>query len=157
MTVPTLARDIMETKLITLTADMDLHDAAQLLVRNRISGAPVLNEDGTLEGLLTEKDLMTALIDAVYDELPSTKVSSYMNREPYTISEDLDLLSVAQLFQTHPFRRLLVVRDGRLMGLVSRRDVLKSVIKLIEPAQDHNAAMLYLSALRDNNEGAPFG
>jgi len=157
MTVPSLARDIMETKLVTLSADMDLYDAALLLVRHKISGAPVLSQDGKLEGILTEKDLMTALIDAAYDRLPSTKISSYVNPEPYTISEQLDLLSIVQIFQTHPYRRLLVVRDRELLGLVSRRDVLKSVIRLIEPAQDNSAAMLYLSALRDDNEGSPFG
>ena len=157
MTAPSIARDIMKTELVTLSADMDLHDAAMLLVRNKISGAPVVSEDGKLEGVLTEKDLMTALIDAAYDRLPSTKVSSYMNPEPFTISEQLDLLSIAQIFQTHHYRRLLVVRDDELLGLVSRRDVLKSVIRLIEPAQDKTSAMLYLSALRDENEEPPIG
>ena len=145
MSVPKLARDIMKRKLFTLKVDMDLHDAAKLLIRHKISGAPVVDANSMLEGLLTEKDLMTALIDAVYDELPSTKVVAYMNRKPFTIAEDLDILSIAQIFQTKPFRRLPVVTEGKLVGQISRRDVLHTVVKLIEPAPDHKTAMLYLS------------
>lgn len=156
MSVPKLARDIMKTKLFTLRVDMDLHDAAKLLIRHKISGAPVVDANTMLEGILTEKDLMTALIDAVYDDLPSTKVSAYMNRKPFTIAEDLDILSIAQIFQTKPFRRLPVVTEGKLVGQISRRDVLQTVIRLIEPANDRKTAMLYLSALRDANE-SPFG
>ena len=149
------ARDIMVTKLITVREDMDLLDLARLLVKNKISGAPVVDEREGLIGVLTEKDLMTALIDAAYDDLPSTKVGAYMQRTPHSIEEDLDVLSIAQIFQTRTYRRLPVVREGQLVGQISRRDVLRAVNKLIEPAQDHSTAILYLSALRDQNE-SPF-
>ena len=155
MTTPIRARDIMVTNLITVREDMDLHDVARLLVKNKISGAPVVDPNGGLLGVLTEKDLMTALIDAAYDDLPSTKVGAYMQRNPQSIDEDLDVLSIAQIFQTRTYRRLPVVKDGQLVGQISRRDVLRAVIKLLEPAQDHSTALLYLSALRDLND-APF-
>ncbi|MCP4194199.1 MAG: CBS domain-containing protein [Planctomycetaceae bacterium] len=145
----------MKSKIFTLSKDMDLHDAANFLMRHKISGAPVVDEHATLEGILTEKDLMTALIDAVYEKLPSSKVRSYMNAKPFTVSEDTGILSIVQIFQTKPFRRLPVVTEGKLVGQISRRDLLESVVRLIEPAQDHTAAMLYLSALRDANE-SPF-
>ncbi|MDG2385481.1 MAG: CBS domain-containing protein [Pirellulaceae bacterium] len=155
MTGPRVARDIMKSKIFTLSQDMDLHDAAKFLMRHKISGAPVVDEHATLEGILTEKDLMTALIDAVYENLPSTKVRSYMNVKPLTVAEDMGILSIVQIFQTKPFRRLPVVTEGKLVGQISRRDVLESVVRLIEPTQDHTAAMLYLSALRDADE-SPF-
>ena len=80
---------------------------------------------------------MRALIDAVYDELPSTEVRNFMSTDLFTINEDLDLLSIAQIFQSRGFRRLPVTRDQRLVGQISRRDVMDAVVKLLEPANDH--------------------
>jgi CBS domain-containing protein len=152
MSGPVLAKDIMVTKLVTLSPTIGLREAAKLLLKNRISGAPVVNEQGQLLGIFSEKDLMTALIDAVYDELPSSEVSAYMSRQLHTIEEDTDLLSIAQVFLTKNLRRLPVVREGKLVGQISRRDVMSAVVKLLEPASDHKTAILYLSALREPPE-----
>jgi CBS domain-containing protein len=152
MVGPLLAKDIMTTKLVTLTPDMGLRDAANTLLKKQISGAPVVDDQGTLIGVFSEKDLMVALIDAVYDELPSTEVRAYMTADPHAIAEDLDLLSIAQIFQTKDYRRLPVLADGKLVGQISRRDVMRAVVKLLEPAHDQKTALLYLSALRDSGE-----
>ena len=149
MSRPIVAGDIMVTKLITLSPEMKLREAAKLLLKSRISGAPVVDEEGDLIGVFSEKDVMGALIDAVYDELPSSEVRSYMSRDLHTITEDVDLLAIAQIFQTRGFRRLPVVRDRKLVGQISRRDVMAAVIKLLEPATDRKTALLYLSALRE--------
>ena len=149
---PILAGDIMVTKLVTLSSHMQLRDAAKLLLKNRISGAPVVNEDGELVGMFSEKDVMSALIDAVYEELPSSEVRNYMSQELQTIGEDLDLLAIAQIFQSQGLRRLPVVRGQKLIGQISRRDVMAAVVKLLEPASDHKSAVLYLSALRERPE-----
>jgi predicted transcriptional regulator len=63
------------------------------LFKNSISGAPVVDESGNLIGVFSEKDVMGALINAVYDEFPSVEVSSYMSRNLQTITEDTDLLT----------------------------------------------------------------
>jgi CBS domain-containing protein len=152
MTKSINARDIMVTKLITLRPDMKLLDAAKLLIKNSISGAPVVDQQGQLIGVFSEKDVMSALIDAVYSEAPSAEVSSYMSRDLHTITEDVDLLSIAQVFMREGFRRLPVVRDQQLVGQISRRDVMKAVVKLMEPAKDQKTAILYLSALRAAHE-----
>jgi CBS domain-containing protein len=142
----------MVTKLITLSPDMKLLDAAKRLFKNSISGAPVVDESGNLIGVFSEKDVMSALINAVYNEFPSVEVSSYMSRKLQTITENADLLTIAQIFQRNDFRRLPVVRDQKLVGQISRRDVMESVVNLLEPAEDHKTALLYLSALRASNE-----
>ncbi|MFV2067205.1 MAG: CBS domain-containing protein [Pirellulales bacterium] len=152
MAGPILARDIMVTTLITLSPEMKLRDAAKLLLKNRISGAPVVNEKGDLIGIFSERDVMSALIDAVYDHLPSSEVRSYMSQDLHTIHEDLHLLSIAHIFQSKGLRRLPVVRDKHLVGQISRRDVMAAVLKLLEPATDRKAAILYLSALREPPE-----
>jgi CBS domain-containing protein len=152
MTKALQARDIMVTKLITLKSDMKLLDAAELLIKNSISGAPVVDDLGNLIGVFSEKDVMSALIDAAYDEFPSSDVSSYMSRDLFPITEDADLLTIAQIFQSKGFRRLPVVRGQQLVGQISRRDVMKSVLKLLGPAKDRKAAGLYVSALRTDDE-----
>ena len=152
MTNTIRARDIMVTKLITLSPDMKLLDAAKRLFKNSISGAPVVDQSGNLIGVFSEKDVMSVLINAVYNEFPSVEVSSYMSRNLQTITENADLLTIAQIFQRNDFRRLPVVRDQKLVGQISRRDVMESVVNLLEPAEDHKTAVLYLSALRASNE-----
>ena len=155
MSGPILAKDMMVTRLIKLRPEMQLRDAARMLVRNKISGAPVVDDDGKIVGVFSEKDLMQALLDAVYEEFPSTDVQAYMEPNPRTVSEDLDMLSIIQIFNDNTYRRLPVVRDGKLVGQISRRDVLNAVAKLIEPAKDHHTVMLYLSALANPDE-SPF-
>lgn len=152
MSTHILAKDIMVTKLVTLTPDMGLRVAAKLLLKNKISGAPVVDEQGALLGVFSEKDVMTALIDAVYDDLPDGVVGSYMQDHPKTITEDLDLLSIVHIFKNEPYRRLAVVRGEKLVGQISRRDVMSAVMKLIEPAKDRQTVLLYLSALKEQDE-----
>ena len=152
MTDPILAKDIMVTKLITLSPHVKMIEAAKLLLKNCISGAPVVNEKGELIGIFSEQDVMSALIDAVYEDLPASDVGNYMSRDVETIHEDLDLLSIAQIFRSRGFRRLPVVRDQKLVGQISRRDVMAAVVRLLEPAAGRKSAILYLSALRDPPE-----
>ena len=152
MTKALHAGDIMVTKLFTLRPETKLLDAAKLLIKKSISGAPVVDQDGNLIGVFSEKDVLTALIDAAYDEFPSSEVSSYMSRDLHRITEDVDPLKIAQIFKSEGLRRLPVVRGQQLVGQISRRDVMKSVVKLLDPAEDHKAAGLYLSALRPSNE-----
>lgn len=149
MAGPILARDIMVTNLVTLSPQMQLRQASKLLLKNRISGAPVVNDAGDLIGIFSEQDVMIALIDAVYDDLPSSEIGNFMSRDLYTIHEKMDLLSIAQIFKSKGYRRLPVVQEQKLVGQISRRDVMAAVVKLIEPASDHKSAVLYLSALRE--------
>lgn len=121
MSSPILARNIMVKKLITLSPETNWLDAAKLLLKHRISGAPVVDEKDQLVGMFSEQDMMTALVDAAYDDLPSSELRNYMSRAPYSINEDVDLLSIVQTFQNKKLRRLPVVRDGKLVGQLSRR------------------------------------
>lgn len=152
MTRPIVARDIMVTKLITISPDMDLREASRLLLKNCISGAPVVNEEGELVGVFSEMDVMNALVDAIYEELPSSEVRNYMSTELFTIGEEMDILSIAQIFRSKGYRRLPVVRERKLLGQISRRDVMAAAVRLMEPPSDYKSAVLYLSALRERPE-----
>ena len=143
-----VARDIMVRDLVTLAPHMDLFDAIDLLLRHEISGAPVVDENKRLLGVFTEKDCLRVLVNAAYEQLPTTRIDAFLETDCQTIDEDADLLTIAQLFLSKPFRRLPVVTDGKLVGQISRRDVLKAVNSVEVPhGEPHHARLLYLSSL----------
>lgn len=147
------ARDFMVTRLVTLRPEMDVLDAVRLLLKNRISGAPVVDRDGTYLGVFSERCSMHVFLDAAYEQLPSNDVGSFMDTQPRTITPDTQLLSIAQLFLMSNFRRLPVVdEEGMLLGQVSRRDVLNAAMKQIDKAPKREKTLLYLSALVEREE-----
>lgn len=152
MLTPTLAKDIMASSLVTLRPQMDVFEAIGLLLKHRISGAPVMTEDRRLVGIFSEKCCMRVLVDAAYDQLPSTEVFAFMDVNVLTITEDTDLLAIAQIFRDKPYRRLPVLRGDVLVGQVSRRDVLQAAHRLTAIAPDHDTALLYLSSLVELRE-----
>jgi len=122
------ASDYMADKLITFTPDTDLFDAINLLLEHRITGAPVICEDGKLIGLLSEADCLKAILTLTYhEEEMGGRVGDYMSPEVYTINHDADIIAVAEDFINNGRRRLPVVKDGKLVGQISRRDVLRAV------------------------------
>ena len=85
-------------------------------------------------------------------ELDSTDASAFMDRKARTISEDTDLLTIARIFKSTPYRRLPVLRGRRLVGQISRRDVLAATHGLLVRAPQPGQALLYLSAVVDSGE-----
>ncbi len=121
------ARDYMAAKLITLAPDMDIHLAIKTLLDKRISGAPVVDERGDLVGVLSKKDCFKVAFSASYHKDWGGRVSDYMTAEVQTIDADTDIVAVAELFLKSPFRRYPVMSDERLVGQISRHDVLKAL------------------------------
>lgn len=149
------ARDMMTKKVITVRKDMRVLDAVRLLLKNRLSGAPVVDDDYRLIGMLSEKHCIQALVRAVSERLPSSNVADVMDSEVFTVSATADLLSIAHLFVTKPLRRIPVVdHDNRLLGQLSRRDLLASAVDVWDEAPNRQAAVLYLSA---TGRTTPFG
>jgi len=149
-----LARDIMVTKLVTLTADMDALEAIRKLLKYRVSGAPVVDDEGNYLGVFSEKTAMRFVLDLTYEQLPSSRVGAFMDTAMNrTIGEETDLLTIAQIFLNTEYRRLPVLRGTKLVGQISRRDVLQAALKVID---DHphvrEKTLLYLSALMDRND-----
>lgn len=152
MNKPITARDMMVRKLITLSPTMDCFEALRLLVKYRISGAPVVDERGGMLGVFTEKSAMSALMDAAYEQTPSCEVSNYMVREFVTISPEVDLLQIVQIFRDQPVRRLQVVEDDHIIGQISRRDVIYKAAQLIQPKSVREKNVLYLSAIFERSD-----
>ncbi|QDV72384.1 CBS domain-containing protein [Botrimarina mediterranea] len=152
------ARDFMVTRLTTLTPDMDVHDAIKLLLRHRISGAPVVGPRDQYLGVFSERCSMQVILDAAYEQLPSSQVGMFMDTKAMTIAPDTQLLSIAQAFLLTNYRRLPVIdEDGVLLGQVSRRDVLNATVDILKPAKSvRESSFLYISALKTREE-APVG
>jgi len=135
-TIP-VARDLMVRRLVTLSPDQPVIDAIRVLVRKDISGAPVVDGEGRLLGLCSEHDCLKALATSEYHADGgeyAVKVGDLMTEMAHTIPPDLDLYAVAGRFVTLRVRRLPVLEDGRLVGQVSRRDVLRAVLRLHDRA-----------------------
>jgi CBS domain-containing protein len=149
-----VAEEFMVTRLVTLNEEMDVLDAVRMLLKNRISGAPVVDADGFFVGVFSEKCSMHVLLDAAYDSLPTNRVGAFMDTEAQSIRPDTDLLSIAQVFLLTPYRRLPVVDEkGQLLGQVSRRDVLAASMKQLDAKQpEREKSLLYLSAIFSRDE-----
>ena len=120
----------MVSRVITLRPDMEIFKAIRVLLSRRISGAPVLGPRGELVGMLSEKDCLKILASRTFheDTLPGAVVRDFMSTgNLVTTTPDTDIFSIAGLFLKHVYRRLPVIDGGRLVGQVSRRDVLKGI------------------------------
>ncbi len=119
--------DIMATELVTFTPETSIHDAIHVLLERRISGAPVVDQAGKLVGVLSKKDCLKIVFSTSYHGDRGGPVSEFMSAPVETLEPDLDLVSAAQHFLESHFRRFPVLRDGRLVGQVSRCDILKAL------------------------------
>jgi CBS domain-containing protein len=112
------AREIMTRDVISIIDDATVEDAARLLARNRISGLPVVNAAGLLLGLVTEHDLIAK---------SGRTVSDIMSRGVITISPDTEVEQVQHLLTNQRIRRVPVVEDGMVVGIVSRSDLVRQI------------------------------
>lgn len=123
----------MVTKPVVFTRETDLLDAVRILVDWRISGAPVVDERGNLVGVLTERDFLRAALVAGYHGESGGRVGDYMTSDVQAVNADDSLLDVAALFVETKHRRYPVMEDNRVVGLVTRQDVLRAVIDTFGP------------------------
>lgn len=125
------------SKLITFQPDMDIMEVIDTLLEHEITGGPVLNSKGDLVGLIDDKDCLKVLFDMVYhnQRVKHTTVSHYMSHDMKTISDEANVLDVADAFLNTKFKRLLVVDSkGRLKGQISRQDILSAIHDFNESA-----------------------
>ena len=153
-TQPVVARDIMVTKLVTLNPEMDVFEAIDVLLKYRISGAPVVDADGYYLGVFSERSSISLLLAAAYDGAPTNRIESFIDADADTISLETDLLTIAQTFLSSQSRRLPVIEEGKVIGQVSRRDLLRAAHRLLDMGQSEGASVLYLSGLSDPTESS---
>ncbi len=122
-----VVREYMARKLLTLKSDTEILDAVAFLLKHKISGAPVVDNDKHLVGVISEKDCLNLLAKGVRSNVPHGSIAEFMTTEVETISPDMDLYYAAGLFLKRNYRRFPVVEDGVLVGQISRRDILRAI------------------------------
>jgi CBS domain-containing protein len=135
MNIQYAIQDFMATDLITFTPDTPIETAIESFLTNKISGAPVVDENGDLVGILSEKDCMKTLFEASYYNNLGGHVKEYMSTDLSTIDVNDTLSNVADNFIKSRFRRFPVTKGGKLVGQISRRDVLRAIHQLSQEKQ----------------------
>lgn len=122
-------KDFMTKKLITFSPDDSMHHVTTTLVKNGISGAPIVDKKGNLVGVISEGDCLKQVVRGKYTNTPEKigNVREFMTHDPVTISPGIDILQVAHLFLELRLRRFPVLDNGKLVGQISQRDVIAAI------------------------------
>ena len=127
------ASDLMDTRVTTLGADTEIHRAMQMLLRKKLSGAPVVDDDDRVVGILSEKDCLKVVTASAFERLPEGRVRDYMTEEVVTLTPKATVYDIVDRFLKSAYRRLPVVsEDGALLGVVSRTNVVKAIASMRE-------------------------
>ena len=148
------ALDIMTTSVITATPEMSIHDAATLLADHRISGMPVVDETGEVVGIVSEGDLLRRAetgagggrrawwlellasnreVSATYAKAETRAVREVMNTHVISISENMPLKEIAEILERRHITRVPVMKDGALVGIVSRSNLIRALASVAPP------------------------
>jgi CBS domain-containing protein len=175
------AHQIMTRSVVTVPPDTSIVDAANLMLQRHVSGLPVVDAAGKLVGIVSEGDFIrrseigtqrkrgrwlkfilgpgTAASDFVQEH--GRRVEEVMTRDPLTITEDTALAEIVDLMEKNNVKRLPVVCDDRLVGIVSRANLLQAVASLArqvpDPTADDDHIRNRVMDALEKNEWCPFG
>ncbi len=124
------ARGAVSRHFVTLAPETPLIEAISILVKKRVSGAPVVDARGQLAGVLTEKDCLRLLANVAWGEIAGGSVAQYMSAVGATVTVDMDLFVAAREFLGTNFPILPLLEEGRLVGRITRQDLLKQILVL---------------------------
>jgi len=128
-----LVSDYMTTKLVTFRPDQSIHDVITALTKYKISGGPVVNDKNELVGIISETDCIKHISDSKYYNMPMDRgntVEKNMVSEVETIDKDMNIFDAATKFITSKRRRFPIVENGKLIGQISQKDILKAALKM---------------------------
>jgi CBS-domain-containing membrane protein len=158
------AKDVMTERVISIAPEANVLQAARLMLQNRVSGLPVVDDNGAVLGILTEGDFLRrselgtekrrprwleflvgpGKLAGEYVQASGRKVDEVMSRDLVTIAEDTPLDEIVHLMEKHRVKRLPVVRSGKLIGIVSRSNLMHALASLAReapPAKTDDAAL----------------
>ena len=122
--------EYMSKRLVTLSKDTNVIDAVKKLLDHKITSAPVIDQQGRLLGMFSEKDAMRVVLESAYNQSMSGKVGEYMTIETISVNADSSIVDLAEKFQQSPIRSFPVFQDTDLVGIVSRTDVLMALASI---------------------------
>ena len=130
----TVAKDIMVKDVITVKTDTPILEAMELVAKHDISGLPVVDADMNLLGIVSEKDMINALYSL--GEQQEKTVSDFMTQPALFFDEKESLLDVCDFLKKNVFRRVPITSKGKLVGIISIRDVVEYVLRLSRQTAD---------------------
>jgi CBS domain-containing protein len=113
-----LAKDIMTRDVITVSSTTTVKKLAMMLIKNQISGAPVAGKNGKIVGVVSEADIVSK---------KGKDVKAIMTKQVISVSENDSVEKIAQLMTRHRIKRLPVMRDEKIVGIVSRADIVSAI------------------------------
>ncbi|MEM6843801.1 MAG: CBS domain-containing protein [Bacteroidota bacterium] len=127
-----IVADYMATHLVTFSPDQSIQEVVRKLLARRISGAPVVNDQQELIGVISEGDCLKEVVKGKYDNLPilSGKVRDHMSTSVVSVDAEMNIFETANMFLSRRIRRFPVLKNGKLVGQVSQKDIMKAVLKL---------------------------
>lgn len=120
------AKDIMTKDVITIKKDTSIRDVIGIILNKRISGLPVVADDMSLEGIISEKDLLQLVFTDSIDEVT---VESIMTRDVVTFREDSELFDICDYFMNENIKRVPILSGNKLAGILSRKDMLRYILE----------------------------
>jgi len=140
----------MNRKVVTISGEASLEDAARLMVQNRISGLPVVNDQGTVTGLITEGDLLrrpeigtaphaswlatflsAGQVAQDYVRSHARKVDELISGDVISVMPDASLAEVVAIMESRQVKRVPVIEDGQLVGIIARADLVGALMKML--------------------------
>ncbi len=137
------ARSVMTENVISITPEVTVGQAIEMLLGHSISGMPIVDDENRLVGIITEFQLMRAISRP---DLKNDPVSGMMTTDVISVTEDTILSDVAGVMEANRIRRVPVVRNGELVGIVARRDLLRYIM------QNEGALREFLASTRDDDQ-----
>lgn len=121
----TAVKEIMMKKVATVNNDISLEKVCKFLVSKKLSGAPVVDKNGNLSGFISERDIIQAVGSKNFQR---KKARDVMTRKVVSIEDSTPLDQISQIFTDKPFRYIPVTKKGKLVGVVSRKDVINRLL-----------------------------
>ena len=116
----------MTTNVIAVRRGTSISRAIEILVDRNVTGLPVVNDDMTLAGVITEKDVLGMIFD-LKDE--SAKVEDFMTKDVVSFDQNEDIITICECLVNANFRRVPILSEGKLVGIISRRDITKYILE----------------------------
>ena len=121
------AQSIMSKDIVTVNQNTPIYEVMSVLIGAHISGLPVVDDENNLVGMITEKDLMPLF---KHHSLTNATVADYMTKDVKVFTPETTIDQISEFFAQYSYRRAPIVKDGKLVGIVARRDIISLIIRL---------------------------
>jgi len=118
-------KDIMTKTVVTVKRDMIVQDVCNVLIEHKISGVPVVDEDNNLIGFISERDIIGSVRLKGFLQ---KKVEDMMTRDVLSVDEEMSTDQIARIFTETTYRYLPVIRTNKVVGIISRKDVIERML-----------------------------